>query len=75
MKMPPDGFGGFAGDYGGQRFGSGLLHVAEAAEVGEQTLAGLRAYAWNIQQFGIAVAHGAALAMIADGEAVALVAD
>jgi hypothetical protein len=32
--MPPDGFGGFAGDYGGEGFGGGLLHVAEAAEVG-----------------------------------------
>ena len=49
MKMPPDGFGGFAGDDGGEGFGGGLLHVAEAAEVGEQALAGLRAYAGDIQ--------------------------
>ena len=75
MEMPPDGFGGFAGDYGGERFGGGLLHVTQAAEVGEQALAGLRAYAGDVQQLGIAVAHGAALAMIADGEAMALVAD
>ena len=47
--MQPDGFGGFARDYGGQRFGRGLLHIAQAAEVGEQALAGLRAYAGNIQ--------------------------
>jgi hypothetical protein len=52
-----------------------LLDVAEAAEVGEKPLAGLRAYAGDIEKLGVAVAHGAALAMIADGEAVALVAD
>jgi len=43
--MPPDGFGGFAGDYGGEGFGGGLLDVAEAAEVGEEALPCLRAYA------------------------------
>ena len=73
--MPPDGFGGFARDYGGEGFGGGLLDVAQAAEVGEQALAGLRADAGDVEQLGVAVAHGAALAMIADGEAVALVAD
>ena len=31
--MPPDGFGGFAGDDGGEGFRGSLLHVAEAAEV------------------------------------------
>jgi hypothetical protein len=51
MKMLPDGFGGFAGDYGGQRFRSGLLHIAQAAEMCEQTLASLRAHAGNIEQF------------------------
>ena len=73
--MPPDGFGRFAGDDGGEGFGGGLLDVAQAAEVGEQTLAGLGAYAGDGEQFGVAVAHGAALAMVTDGEAVALVAD
>ena len=34
-----------------------------------------RAYAGDVEEFGGAVAHGAALAVIADGEAVALVAD
>jgi hypothetical protein len=34
MEVTPDGFGGFAGDYGGQGFCGGLLDVAEAAEVG-----------------------------------------
>jgi len=48
VEMTPDGFGGFAGDYGGQGLGGGLLHVAEAAEVGEQALAGLRAYAGDV---------------------------
>jgi hypothetical protein len=33
MKMPPDGLGGFTGDYGGERRGGGLLDLAQAAEV------------------------------------------
>jgi hypothetical protein len=33
MEMLPDRLRRFAGDYGGERFGGGLLHVAEAAEV------------------------------------------
>jgi hypothetical protein len=49
VEVPPDGFGGFAGNYGGEGFGCRLLHVAEAAEVCEQTLAGLGAYAGNVQ--------------------------
>lgn len=75
VEVPPDGFGGFLGDYGGEGVGGGLLYVAEAAEVGEEALAGLGAYAGNVEQLGGAVAHGAALAVVADGEAVALVAN
>jgi hypothetical protein len=75
VEVAPDGFGGFAGDYGGEGVGGGLLHVAEAAEVGEETLAGLAAYAGDVEEFGVAVPHGAALAVVADGEAMALVAD
>jgi hypothetical protein len=75
VEVPPDGFGGFAGDYGGQGLGGGLLDVAEAAEVGEQALASLGAYAGDVEEFGVAVAHGAALAVVTDGEAVALVAN
>jgi hypothetical protein len=52
-----------------------LLHIAEAAEVGEQALACLRADAGDVQELRVAVAHLAALAMIADGEAMALVSD
>jgi hypothetical protein len=33
VKVVVDGFGGFAGDYGGEGLGGSLLHVAEAAEV------------------------------------------
>ena len=51
VKMCEEGLGGLTRDYGGQGLSCGLLHVAETAEVGEQALAGLRAYAWNIQQF------------------------
>jgi hypothetical protein len=49
VKMLPDGFGGLSWNYGSQRFGGGLLHVAEAAEVSEQALTGLRAYAGDRQ--------------------------
>jgi len=75
VKVLPDGFGGFAGDDGGEGIWRGLLHVAQAAEVGEQALAGLRADAGNVQKFGISISHRAALAVVADGEAMALVAD
>jgi hypothetical protein len=49
VEMPPDGFGGFSWDDGGEGFGGGLLDVAEAAEMGEQSLAGLGAYAGDVQ--------------------------
>lgn len=49
MKVPPDGFGGFAGDDGGEGLGGGLLNVAKAAEVGDETLAGLGADAGDVQ--------------------------
>ena len=75
VKVPPDGLGGFAGDDGGERLRRGLLHIAQAAEVREKALAGLRADAGNLQQLGVSIPHGAALAMVADGEAMALVAD
>ena len=50
VEVPPDGFGGFARNYCGQGIGGGLLHVAQAAEVGEQALACLLSDAGNIQQ-------------------------
>jgi hypothetical protein len=51
VEVAPDGFGGFAGDYGGEGVGGGLLHVPEAAEVGEETLAGLAANARDVEEF------------------------
>jgi hypothetical protein len=67
--------GGFAGHYRSQRLSRCLPHIAKAAEVGEQALSRLRANAGNIQQLGIAIAHSSALAMIANGKAVAFIAD
>jgi hypothetical protein len=49
VKVTPYGFGSFAWHYGGQRFGGGLLHVAQAAEVGQKALPSLLAYTGNIQ--------------------------
>jgi hypothetical protein len=51
MKMPPDGLGSFARDDGGKGFCSCLLHIAQAAEVSEQALPGLRTDAGNVEQF------------------------
>jgi len=45
VEMPPDGLGGLAGDDGCERLRRSLPHVAQAAEVREQALARLRAYA------------------------------
>ena len=55
--------------------GAGLADAADAAEVFQQALAGARADAGDGVEFGVAVAHLAALAVIGDGEAVGLVAD
>ena len=49
MEVPPDRLGGFAWHHGRQRLGGGLLDVAEAAEMREQALAGLRAYTWDVE--------------------------
>jgi hypothetical protein len=51
VEVTPDGFGGLAGDYGGEGIGGGLLYVAQAAEVGEQTLAGLLADSGDVEEF------------------------
>src|SRR3954454_10330079 len=75
VKMPPDGFSSFPRDHCGQRFSRGLLHVAQAAEVCQKALARERAYPGNVEQFTGAVAHGAALTVVADRETMALVPD
>jgi hypothetical protein len=49
------------------------LDVVEAAEVSEEALASLGADAGDGQQLGVALPHGAALAMVADGQAMAVV--
>ena len=51
MEVLPNGFGGFARDNSGERFGCSLLHVAQAAEVSEEALAGLRTDAWDVEEF------------------------
>ena len=75
MEEVVDGFRCFSRDDGGEGPHIGLLHVAQTAEVVEQTLRGCGADSGDVEQFRIAVAHGAALAVVADGEAVALVAN
>jgi hypothetical protein len=50
VKMPPDGFSGLARHNGRERLSGGLLHIAQASEMGEQALASLGAYAGYIQK-------------------------
>ena len=73
--MLPDGFGGLAGHDGGEGFGGGLLDIAQASEVGKEALSCERANAGDVEELGVAVTHGAALAMVADSEPVAFVAN
>jgi hypothetical protein len=75
VEVGVDLLGGFGGDYGGERIKVGGGDAAQAAEVLEEALAGARADAGDGEEFRIAVAHLAALAVIGDGEAVRLVAN
>ena len=75
VKMTPDCLRCFAWNDGSERFGRGLLYVAQAAEMREQPLPGLRAHAGNIQEFRVAITHGSPLAVIAHRKAVTLVAN
>ncbi len=51
MEVPPDGFRSSAWNHCGEGLSGSLLHVAQAAEVRDETLACLRANARDIQQF------------------------
>ena len=75
MEVGMDLPGGFWGDHGGEAFEAGGGDAAEAAEVFEKALASACAYAGDAEEFGVAVAHFAALAVVGDGEAVGLVAN
>ena len=57
VEVLPDGGGGFARQDGGEGFGGGVLNVAQGAEVGEQTLAGLRADAGDVEQLGVCLLY------------------
>ena len=70
-----NGVGRFARNNGGEGSNVGFLHAADAAEVLYKAIAGESANPWNGEQLRIAVAHLAALAMVADGKAVRLVTD
>jgi hypothetical protein len=77
-EVSADFFSGGFVDYGGERVGilfGRLANGADGAEVFEETLAGSGAYAGDLEEFGAAVAHLAALAVVGDGEAVGFVAD
>src|SRR5579871_684107 len=75
IEVGANTLGGGGADYGGEGVGAGLFDSADASEVFEQALAGTGTYAGDGEEFGVAVAHLAALAVVGDGEAVALVAD
>jgi len=75
VEVVVDLLGGFGGDYGGEGIEVGGGDAAQAAEVLEEALAGAGADTGDGEEFRIAVAHLAALAVIGDGEAVRLVAN
>ena len=75
MEVTPDGLSRLAAYDGGKGVRGCLLYVAQTAEVGEEALARQLADSLDVEQFGVAIAHGAALAMITDGKPMALVAD
>ena len=58
------------GNDGGERLQAGVLNPTQAAKVGNQSIARLRAHAGNGQQVGLAVADLPSLAVVADSEAV-----
>jgi hypothetical protein len=75
VKVVVDGVGGFSRDDGGEGFGSGVLDVAQGAEVGEKALACLGADAGDVVELGVSIPHSPALAVVADGKAMTLVPD
>ena len=62
-------------DHRAKRFQAGFLDSADAAEVLDEASAGCWTNACDFLEFAFAVANLAALAMISDSEAVALVAN
>jgi len=58
------------GNDGGKRLQTGVLNPTQAAKVGYQAIARLRAHAGNGQQIGLTVADLPSLAVIGDSEAV-----
>src|SRR5271170_5445159 len=75
MKEAVNRVGRLAGDDGGERGDIGFLDAADAAEVFDEAGAGEHADSGNGEQFGGAIVHLAALAMLGEREAVGLVAD
>src|SRR5215469_1716496 len=73
FKMLADFCGHECADDGRQRVGAGLANAADAAEMFQQALAGAWAHAGYGVEFRGAIANLAPLAMVADGEAMALV--
>ena len=73
--MSADLGGDGGADDGGEGVGGGDADAADAAEVLEEALAGAGADAGDGVEFGLAVAHLAAFAVVGDGEAVGFIAD
>ena len=58
------------GNDGGERLQASVLNPTQAAKVGNQSIARLRAHSGNGQQVGLAVADLPSLAVVSDSEAV-----
>ncbi len=74
VKVAVDGLGLFGVDDGFEGGGVGFADGVEGAEVLEEASAGGFADAGDVEEFAVAIADFAALAMIGDGEAVGFVA-
>ncbi len=75
IEVCADGLGGLCVDDCGEGVDGGLLDAADRAEMGNEAFAGGVADAGDAEEFGVAVAHFAALSVVGDGEAVGFVAD
>ena len=74
MEVLIDGRSQVRGNDGGECLQTGILHATQAAEVCNQAVPRLRAYAGNRQQVRLAIPDLSSLAVVRNGEAVGLIA-
>src|ERR1700761_8215480 len=73
MKVSVNRSGQMSRNHRSEGLEAGILHRAQATEVGDKPVAGLWTNTGNSQQIRFAVAYLTPLAMVGDGEAVGLI--